>query len=145
MQNILAHWDSIIQEGIFPLPYPPETRLSLVDLQDVAEVAARILTEPGHAGATYELVGTPPLSQTELAKILTQSLGRPVRVETTPLDTWEQGARASGLGEYSIDALKKMFSYYERFGFTGNPKVLGWLLARPPTSFETFVNRTIKA
>ena len=34
------------------------------DLYDVAEVAAAILTTPGHAYATYELVGTPPLSQT---------------------------------------------------------------------------------
>ena len=28
---------------VLPLPYPPETRLSLVDLRDVAEVAAREL------------------------------------------------------------------------------------------------------
>ncbi len=145
MQNLLAYWDSIVRSGVYPIPYSAETRLSLVDLEDVAEAAARVLTEPGHSGATYELVGTPALTQTEVAETLAQALGRPVRVETTPLDTWEQNARAAGLGEYALTALKEMFHYYARFGFTGNSNVLGWLLGRPPTAFKTFVNRIIKA
>jgi uncharacterized protein YbjT (DUF2867 family) len=144
MQNLLAYWESIVGSGVYPVPYPPETRLSLVDLEDVAQAAAQVLTEPGHTGATYELVGTVALSQLEVAESLSKSLGRPVRVETTPLDAWEQSASAAGLGEYARDALKNMFNYYARFGFTGNPNVLGWLLGRPPTSFETFINRSIK-
>ena len=63
MQNILAGWPGIVADGVFWVPYPVETRLSLVDLQDVGAAAARVSTEPGHEGATYELVGTAPLSQ----------------------------------------------------------------------------------
>src|ERR1700724_553947 len=63
MQNSLAQWDLMKREGIYRVPYPVETRLSLVDLDDVAEAAAAVLTSnTGHSGATYELVGTPPLS-----------------------------------------------------------------------------------
>ncbi len=58
MQNILAGWRSIVEDGIYRVPYPIDTRISLVDLRDVAEAAARVLTEDGHVGATYELVGT---------------------------------------------------------------------------------------
>jgi hypothetical protein len=48
------------------------------------------------------------------------------------------------MGDYQVKTLLKMFSYYERFGLIGNPKVLSWLLGRPPTTFKDFLNRTIK-
>jgi NAD(P)H dehydrogenase (quinone) len=67
MQNSLAEWDRMLSDGIYRVPYPIGTRLSLVDLGDVAEAAARVLTDDGHSGATYELVGTFPLSQIEIA------------------------------------------------------------------------------
>ena len=41
MQNLLANWDAITREGVYRTPYPTGTRLSLVDLDDVAAVAAR--------------------------------------------------------------------------------------------------------
>jgi hypothetical protein len=57
------------------------------------------------------------------------------------LDDWAARARSSGLGEYQIDTLRKMFEYYARFGFWGNPRVLRQLLGREPTTFEMFVAR----
>ncbi|MBF8282622.1 MAG: NmrA-like family protein, partial [Anaerolineales bacterium] len=103
MQNILAGWDSSVKQGVYTVPYPVETRLSLVDLEDVAEAAAIVLTEPGHAGATYELVGTEAMTQVEVAEALRQQLGRPVRAEAQPIEEWERRARASGMGDYQIE------------------------------------------
>ena len=82
------------------------------------------------------------LSQTEIAAILGQQLGHPVRAETVPLETWERRARESGLGDYQVEALVKMFRYYQRYGFWGNPSVLSWLLGRSPTTFAAFVERS---
>jgi len=144
MQNVLVHWDQILEQGVYPVPYAVETRLSMVDLEDVAAAAAVVLTERGHAGATYELVGTEALSQTEVATVLGQQLGRPVRAEVVPLEAWERRARVSGLGDYQVETLVKMFRYYECYGFWGNPRVLGWLLRRPPTTFAAFVERTAR-
>jgi uncharacterized protein YbjT (DUF2867 family) len=141
MQNVLAHWDQIMEQGVYPVPYAVETRLGMVDLEDVAEAAAVVLTEPGHAGAIYELAGEEVLSQTEVATILGQQLGHPVRAETVPLETWERRARESGLGDYQVETLVKMFRYYERYGFWGNPRVLSWLLGRSPTTFAAFIER----
>jgi uncharacterized protein YbjT (DUF2867 family) len=142
MQNILAHWQSIQEEGIYPLPYPAGTRLSLVDLMDVAQAAALILTETGHKHATYELVGTNDISQTEIAVILSDKLDRPVQVTSVPLGVWEVQARDSGLGDYQVHTLLKMFHHYQHFNLNGNSRVLGWLLQCPPTTFEAFVERT---
>jgi uncharacterized protein YbjT (DUF2867 family) len=141
MQNLLAAWQGIMQEGVLRIPYSVETRLSLVDLEDVAEAAAIVLTEPGHSGAIYELVGTPGLSQVEVAEIVSRQLGRPVRAEQQSIEAWEQRSWAAGMEEYAVDTLIRMFGYYERFGLWGNPNALGWLLGRVPTSLPSFIER----
>ena len=143
MQNVHAGWQAIVEQGVYRVPYPVNTRLAMVDLRDVAAVAAAVLTEPGHVGATYELAGPDVLTQTEVAGILSESLGRPVRAERIPLDEWTESARQAGLADYQTETLVKMFRYYEQFGFRGNANVLGWLLKRPPTPFRAFVERTV--
>ena len=149
MQNILVNWETIIETGRYTIPYAVETRISMVDLEDIALAATIVLMDgnrdqsrPLHHAATYELVGKPAMPQTEVAVILSQQLGRPVTVESLPVDTWEQRARASGMGDYQVDTLVKMFTYYEKYGFSGDSHVLGWILNRPATSFEAFVKRT---
>lgn len=141
MQNILAGWRAIAEQGVYRVPYPVDTRLGMVDLEDVAAVAAAVLTEDGHTGATYELAGPDDLTQIEVAAILSEGLGRPVRAQQMPVAEWVEGARAGGLGDYQIDTLVKMFRYYEQHGFGGNPQVLRWLLRREPTPFRAFVAR----
>ena len=141
MQNILAQWDTLLRECSYRVPYPAETRLSLVDLNDVAEVARLVLIEDGHAGATYELTGTTPLSQIEVAQILSDVLCREVGTERMPVDVWERSARDAGLGSYAIETLKKMFLYYEHHDFIGSPQILSRLLERSPTTLAQVVER----
>ncbi|WP_067816769.1 NAD(P)H-binding protein [Actinomadura kijaniata] len=52
---------------------------SLIHERDIAAVAARALTEDGHAGAAYELTGPELLTQVEQARIIGEAIGRPVR------------------------------------------------------------------
>lgn len=144
MQNVAAHWDQIVEHGRYPVPYSPETCLSLVDLEDVAQAAAIALTEAGLFGATVELVGAPALSQIDIADTLSAELDRPVEAEVTSLEAWERSARASGMGDYQVGALIKMFHYYEKYGFVGSPNALHCLLQRQPTSFAEFVRRIIQ-
>jgi len=151
MQNILVSLRSILENGRYTVPYAVESRISMVDLEDVAQAAALVLMDlnihgdqPLHSGATYELVGTQPMSQTEVATVLSRHLNRPVIAERVSIETWESKARSSGLSEYQIETLIKMFAYYEKFGFWGNSHALGWLLDRPTTSYDAFVEREVK-
>jgi uncharacterized protein YbjT (DUF2867 family) len=141
MQNILAGWTAIVEQGVYRVPYSVGTRLGMVDLEDVATVAAIVLTEPGHFGAIYELVSLEVLTQTEVAAVLSECLGRPVQAEEIPLDEWAKNAQAAGLGAYQVESLLKMFRYYAEYHFWGNAQALGWLLGRPPTGFRAFVER----
>jgi uncharacterized protein YbjT (DUF2867 family) len=142
MQNLLSGWKLITERGVMRNPYPVETRLSLVDLWDVAEAAARVLTEPGHTGATYELSGTQPLTQSEVAEILSEALGRAVQAEAQPLAAWQGRALAAGLSSSRRAMLAKMFDYYARYGLAGNPNTLRWLLDREPTAVAEFARRS---
>jgi len=147
MQNILVNWETIVETGKYIIPYAVESCISMVDLEDVALAAAVLMDahqhqgRPLHHAATYELAGTPAMPQIEVAAILSQQLGRPVIAESLPIDTWEQRARASGIGVYQLDTLAKMFTYYDKYGFSGDSHVLGWILNRPATSFDAFVKR----
>lgn len=141
MQNLHAGWELIVESGVLRVPYPVSTRLSLVDLEDVASAAAVVLTEPGHLGATYELVGTPPLSQEEVAARLTGVLGREVHAHAESPEAWEERAHAAGLGAYQRATLMSMFRYYARHGLVGNSNTLRWILGRAPTTLVEFVDR----
>ena len=144
MQNVLGGWKAIVERGVYTVPYTVEARVSMVDLDDVAQAAAVVLTEPGHLGATYELAGPEVLTQTQVAEILSKHLKRPVRAEQITIEAWTLQTRASGMGEYQIETLVKMFRYYDRNGFWGNPHTLSQLLGRTPTKFDAFVERTIR-
>lgn len=136
-QNLLGVWREI-EAGVYRTAYGAEARVCLVDLDDVAEVAAKVLTEDGHTGATYELVGTPAHSQAEVAQILGEALGRPVRVEAEPAGAWQARLQAAGMSAEESGKLVAMARYYQRHGLIGNANVLTWLLGRAPTSLADF-------
>jgi NAD(P)H dehydrogenase (quinone) len=145
MQNSLAQWDLMTREGIYRVPYPIGTRLSLVDLDDVAEAAALVLLDTSHAGATYELVGTSPLSQIEIAATFGRALKKTVLAEAESIESWDRRASSAGLDDHARETLIKMFQAYARDGLKGNPNVLTWLLGRSPTSLAAFAARTAAA
>jgi NAD(P)H dehydrogenase (quinone) len=144
MQNILGAWRGIVADGVFRVPYPVATRLSLVDLDDVAEAAARVLTQDRHDGAIYELVGTEPLDQNQVAAALGAALKREVRAEAEGVAAWEARARAGGMGEHECMTLAAMFRYYAAHGLIGNPNALSRLLGRAPTALAAFLERAAK-
>lgn len=139
MQNLLAGWKNIVEEGALRVPYSVEAKFSFLDLEDLAEAARIVLTEPGHINAIYELAGTSPTSHAEAAEIFSRVLNRPVRAEKEEIRDWR--LRAKGLNEYARENLVRMFEYYDQWGLAGNPNVLKWLLKREPRSLEFFAGR----
>lgn len=142
MQNVLPRWSEIVDRGEYAVPYSVETRLSIVDLRDVAEAAAGALSAPGLEGDAYDLCGPEALSQEDVASILTDALRTPVRASVVASDEWELGARTAGLSDYAIESLLMMFDYYQRNDFCGSSTRLEELLGRPATTFMGFVRRS---
>ena len=140
MQNLLAQRWKIQKDHEFEVPYSLDAQMSLVDLEDVAEAAAIVLSMDGNAGATYELCGPEALSQQDVAEVLTQHKGFRVGARWVSPTEWELNARTE-LSAYAIDSLLKMFAYYDKRGFRGDAEPLGRLLNRPPSSLAGFVSR----
>lgn len=143
MQNILGSWDQLMQ-GIYPSMYALATRVSLVDLDDVGEVAAMVLRENDHFNASYELCSGESLSVSEIITLWSNHLGTPIEGRVIPMPTWEDSARNSGLDSTRVATLSRMFQYYEAHGFPGNSNVLSWILHRNPTSYGDFIDKTLR-
>jgi uncharacterized protein YbjT (DUF2867 family) len=141
MQNILASWPVMFNEGTYLVPYRPETRLSLVDLEDVAEAAAEVLTSSDYHYGIFELTGVAALSQYEVAGIISEKTGHEIEVVQLSFEEWRNKARDSGMEQYALGTLDSMFRYYDHYGLHGNETVLRWLLKRAPTTFSEFVER----
>ncbi|MDA1330069.1 MAG: NmrA family NAD(P)-binding protein [Chloroflexi bacterium] len=139
MQNVLAYWEAIQDNGVLSLPYSIEARSTPVDLKEVAEVVAKVLTEKGHSGAIYPLAGPELLSSREMAAQMGRALGRDVQAERMELAVWEEAAK--GLDAERRETLKQMFAYYDERDFVGNASVLRHLLGREPMRFAEFLER----
>jgi uncharacterized protein YbjT (DUF2867 family) len=152
MQNLLAGWKSIVEEGVLRVPYSVDSKFSFVDLEDVAEAAKIVMAEANHRNAIYELVGTLPMSHVEVAEIIGRVLNRDVQAEKEELEVWRRrastalatNARSAQREEYAIENLVRMFEYYDQWGLVGNPNVLKWVLKREPISLEVFIGRKVK-
>jgi uncharacterized protein YbjT (DUF2867 family) len=128
--NLDGQLPDVVTTGLFRSPWGLEQAQSLVDLRDVADAAAVLLTEDGLDGGTFEAVGPEPLTAPRIATLLAARLGREVRA----VDVVPDGP-VPPLERYADHCRRKMFDHYRAHGFTGSPRVLEALLGRPPRTF----------
>ena len=126
--------------GHVAVPYSLDAPFTNVDLDDVAEVAARVLTEGGHEDATYDLAGPESLSVREMAAFATTSLGHPVDAVQLDRNAWAGGPGAS-LPAQARNDLLAMFRAYDRAGLVGDPSMLHRLLGREPRTWRDVLSR----
>lgn len=73
----LFMWDTVQRAGAISLP-TGDGGMPMVDVRDVAAVAIKALTEPGHEGKRYDLTGPESLSNYQVAEIMERVMGRPI-------------------------------------------------------------------
>ena len=96
-----------------------EARISMVDTRDVAAVAAFALTEPGYAGAHFDVTGPEALSYTDVAAKLTSVLGRRISYVSASDDAVRQALLGAGLTTWFAGALVGLYQDYRRSGTGG--------------------------
>ncbi len=135
MDNTLRDAPSIREEGRFFSPLG-DAAVSWLDVRDLAEVAVRALTEPGHAGEAYELTGPAALTHAAVATIIGRTIDRKVAYVPVPDAAAREGMTAAGIPDAYADALVALFGWYREGGgepVSGNvPRLLG----RPARSFD---------
>lgn len=131
---------NITAKGAMFLPME-DARIASIDVGDIAEIAASVLTGSGHEGRIYPLTGPQALTMTEVAAKLSAATGKTVRYVNVPPEAARQAQLAAGMPPYLADALVELFA--ER---RNGKEAKVWpdaaaLLGRPPTSFDEFVGR----
>lgn len=109
MQNLLMYTQSIREKGEFYMPLG-EGKVGWIDARDIAAVAARALTAPGHENRAYPVTGPQALSGAEVAAALSAVAGRPVRYVAITLQQAKQAMTGMGMPEPLVDAMNELYA-----------------------------------
>jgi uncharacterized protein YbjT (DUF2867 family) len=142
-QNDVLLKEPLTTTGIYPTPIGP-VGVSAVDIRDIAESAAIVLTSDGHHGQTYNLNGPQVLSGPALAAIWSAALGREIRYVGGDLDAFEAQMGKQAPSWLAFE-LRLMFQGYLERGFaaeSGDLATLTTLLGHAPRRYEDFARET---
>ena len=110
-----------------------------VDADDIADVAVAALTEPGHAGESYELSGPRLLSLADVAGELARATGRDLAYRPVTAAGFEAHAREKGLPDDFTALLNDLFSWIEARRFATLADGVQRALDRAPRDFSAYV------
>ncbi|MET0188740.1 MAG: NAD(P)H-binding protein [Pseudonocardia sediminis] len=97
MDNLLRQVASIRDDGVFTDTQAPDRRAPSAATRDIAAAAVDLLLDRSWTGAgSVAVLGPEDLSQEDMARTMTEVLGRPVRYRREPLE--DLGARFTGFG-----------------------------------------------
>lgn len=114
MQNV--NLGVTLASSSIPAAYSPKTLQGFLDLNDLAEVAAKVILDPEpHNRATYDLTGENSTLE-DVARELSAHLGKEIAINRVPAHVaLEQGlARMKLSNSWSVDALDRMLFYCDR-------------------------------
>ncbi len=131
---------SIVAKGALFLPMEDQ-RIASIDVGDLAEISALVLTRPGHEGKVYPLTGPEALTMTEVAEGLSAATGRTVKYINVAPEDAKKAQLAAGLPAYMADAIAELFAERRKGKESQVSPVAELLLGRRPTSFAEFAKR----
>ncbi len=144
MQNLLSYaGEKTIKNGIINA-FVKDARLSWVDVEDVAEIAALALAHPElHGGQTYRL-GYDAASFGELAEKMTAIVGQPFRYEPLPPEVFLETMRSANA---EMAYMNCVYDHWKRYAagtipgaddtFDNFPQITG----KQPTKLDDFIQR----
>lgn len=115
-----------------------------VDVDDIAEVAAVALTEPGHIGKVYEVTGPRLMTFRDIAAELSRACEREIDYVDVPHDLFVEGVKNTGAPKDVVWMIDYLFTTVldgrNAYLTDGVQRALG----RPPKDFADFA-RTVAA
>ncbi|MEW2290864.1 NAD(P)H-binding protein [Streptomyces sp. NPDC047841] len=134
----LAAGELALPAGAVPEPF--------IDLEDVADVAAAVLSEPGrHAGRVYELTGPRGLTWAEAVELISRASGLPIVYRRISPAEYTATLVQEGWSEDEAKHLTEMFVLLERGIAAWTTDDVATVLGRAPRTFEDFVLRATAA
>lgn len=127
----------MIQGGAIALP-AADIAEPFVDLDDLAQVIATALTQPGHEGQLYEITGPRAIAFDEVARIIAHASGREVSYAPITMEQFRQGLQAAGVPAAHIDMLDYVISHTLDGRNVQPQDGVQRALGRPPRDFAEY-------
>jgi uncharacterized protein YbjT (DUF2867 family) len=141
MQNLeTVHRDALRQRSEIAVP-AGDGRSAFIDVGDVAAVAAKVLLEPGHEGKGYTLTGPAALSFHEIAAILTDVLGRPIRYLPPGMLRFIRDRTAAGVPLGMAMVMTALYTVQRTGRAAGVTADVTRLLGRSAVDFRSYAQR----
>jgi uncharacterized protein YbjT (DUF2867 family) len=138
-QNTLMYYAPTIRtEGAF-YGSLGDSRMSYVDVRDVARAAARALGGAEHAGKIYELNGPEALTSSEIAAKMAKHSGRPVKYVDIPMAAQRKSLLEMGMPDWQAAALVELQQYYVSGKGGEVDSTLENLIGRSPILMDQFL------
>lgn len=140
MQNILAYDAPTVRTQNAIYEAMGDAKVSLIDVRDIAVVAAKALLFPGeHARQTYELNGPEAVSYTEIASRISRVIGHEVTYVDTPEASLRKAMMDAGTPEWLVTAILELQAYYRSGACAEVNDALRNLLGREPRKLDAFL------
>lgn len=141
MQNFSVYYrESIRRDKAIYLPQGSE-RISVVDVRDIADVAAELLLSPDvHLGRTYDLTGPQSLSNFEIASMLSEVLMK--KVDYIPLDenVALDNMKQRDLPEWNIEFVASLHRYVREGRMAEVTNAIRDITGKPPRHFGDYAD-----
>ncbi len=137
MQNLFEQVPEIVGKGVIRAPLK-DAKLAMVDARDAAEVAVKILTEDQEDNLICRLTGPEAITCYDVAEILTDVAGKPVKYLDISFAEAERIMLRAGKPRWHVDDLLKL---YRRFQEGKGERVwndIPEMLGRPAGAFREF-------
>ncbi|OXG06076.1 uncharacterized protein YbjT (DUF2867 family) [Flavobacterium araucananum] len=138
MQGLIFFDHFIKYEGRF-FGVIGDAAVSVVDIRDIAEIALRVLTEPGHENKTYNITGGEALSHYQMAEVLTRVLGKEISYINLSPEQMRGALTVAGFPEWQTVLLIENFVHYCRVEAADVYDTITVITGKPATSYEKFV------
>jgi uncharacterized protein YbjT (DUF2867 family) len=114
MQNLFGSAQTVAEQGAMYWALG-NGRLGMIDVQDIADVAAAILRDPKpHLGRTYTPTGPKSIDMNEVAAAFSAAVGKPVKYVDVPLSAADEGMAKWGMDEYARGMMEDYLVAYAR-------------------------------
>ncbi|MFE2463316.1 NAD(P)H-binding protein [Streptomyces sp. NPDC059402] len=141
-ENLLEETDAIRDEGRFTDTAAADRKAPFVAVADIAAVAAGLLLDRSWTGnAGVPVLGPCDLSPNDLARIMTERLGRPVRYERQSLDGLRTALVGHGLDPAFAQGVVDMKRAKDDGLDAGVPRTPD---TTTPTTFEHWVDQVLE-
>jgi uncharacterized protein YbjT (DUF2867 family) len=147
MQNFVTFFSrSIKEQGAFYLP-AGDGKVSFVDVRDIAAVAVQALTKNNdgrHNGKAYTITGPEAISYDDVARILSEQVGKKISYVDISEDDARKGMKETGSDEWTINYMIELFDIIRKGYLSQVSSVVDDVTGKRPTTMSQFAKDNSK-